>query len=407
MNGGSMSSKTRKRRQKGTGTVLPPYTLKDGDQTFYVQFYAADKTQVKEHAGKVSGYDLEDMPPYGTRGRESEGWTKGRAERYLRYRIGNVEQEKWTKPVPVIFSEYAQQWYDREKVLRSWSISTTRSYRLDIERLNRYLGRKKITDITRSQINDLKADLHKTLGEASVNHSLTVLHMILEHAHLEDKLIRTNPAHRIKRLKVTPYKPYVLSSEEARRIENSLREAGKEQERLAFVTFEFLGLRFKELRGLRWRDIDFVEGKLIVAESKTKEGEGRSVPIPDILLEQFMQHMGRVHYNRPDSYVFHHPTIGSKWEQNYYRAAFKEAVKAAGIEIPEGMKIRPAHDLRVASATFGIIAGESIPELMERGGWKNYGTMQPYLKLAGKVNRDQANKLAASRLGAVSEPHEA
>ena len=82
--------------------------------------------------------------------------------------------------------------------------------------------------------------------------------------------------------------------------------------------------------------------------------------------------------------------------------AFKEAVESAGLEIPEGMKLRPAHDLRVASATFGIIAGESIPELMERGGWKNYGTtMQPYLKLAGKVNRDQASKLAASRLGAV------
>ena len=402
-----MSKAPRKRRQKGTGTVLP-YKLKDGDVTWYVQFYAADKTQVKEHAGKVDGYDLDDgMPPYGTRGRESEGWSRSRAEKYLRFRIGNVEQHKWTKPRAVVFADYATEWYEREQTLRSWSISAIRSYRLDIKRLNRYLGPMKLADIRRSHINDLKADLLKTLGAASVNHTLTVLHMILEHACEEDKLIRSNPAHRIKRPKVQPYKPYVLSPEEARRIENALREAGKDQERLAFLTFEFLGLRFKELRGLRFRDIDFVEGKLVVRESKTAEGEGRVVAIPDPLLEEFIKHLGRVHYKHPDDYVFHHPTIGSKWSEAYYRDAIKEAVKTAGLEIPEGMKLRPAHDLRVASATFGILAGESIPELMERGGWSSYATMKPYLKMAGRVNREQANKLAASRLGAEVSPVDA
>ena len=404
--GGAMGKTARKRRQKGTGTVIP-YRLKNGDVTWYCQFYAADKTQVKEHAGKVAGYDLDDdMPPFGTRGRESEGWTKAKAEKYLRFRIGNVEQGKWTKPVSIVFEDYARAWYEREQGVRSWSDSAIRSYRLDIERLNHYLGNMKLTDIRRSHINDLKVDLLKTLGEASVNHTLTILHMILEHAHLEDGLIRENPAKGIKRPKVKPYKPYLLSPEEARRIENALRDAGKEQERLAFVTFEFLALRYKELAGLRWRDIDFVEGKLVVRESKTEEGEGRFVPIPDVLLEQFMAHMGRVNYKAPDDYVFHHPTIGSKWDGNYYRDAVKEAVKTAGIEIPKGMRLRPAHDLRVASATFGILAGESIPELMERGGWTSYTTMKPYVKMAGRVNREQANKLAASRRGASSDAQE-
>ena len=97
-----MGKPSRKRRQKGTGTVHPLQAEERG-QTLYCQFYAADKTQVKEHAGKVSGYDLEDMPPYGTRGRASEGWTRAQAEKYLRYRIGNVEQGKWTQPAPIIF----------------------------------------------------------------------------------------------------------------------------------------------------------------------------------------------------------------------------------------------------------------------------------------------------------------
>jgi integrase len=161
------------------------------------------------------------------------------------------------------------------------------------------------------------------------------------------------------------------------------------------------------LTGLKWRDIDFVEGKLVVRESKTAEGEGRVVGIPDPLLEQFMAHLGRVHYKHPDDYVFHHPSRGSRWHGRYYGAAIREAVKSAGIEIPEGMKLRPAHDLRVASATFGILAGESIPELMERGGWASYQTMKPYVKMAGRVNREQANRLASLRLGAASDSQEA
>jgi integrase len=380
--------------------------MKNGDTSFYVAFYDAEGKRIKERAGRLDGYPQE-LPPYGSRGRASEGWTFAQAEKYVRWRIGAVESEGWTKPTPTIFSDYAQAWYDREKVLRSWSLSAIRSYRLDIERLNVYFGKTKLPDITRTKINEMKVDLLKTLGEASVNHTLTVLHGILEYAHLEDGLLRENPAKGIKRPKVRPYKPYVLSPEEARRIENALKEAGKNQERLAFVTFELLALRFKELRGLRWRDIDFVEGKLVVRESKTEESEGRSVPIPDVLLEQFIEHLGRVHYKHPNDYVFHHPTLGTKWGQDFYRRAFKEAVKTAGIEIPEGMKIRPAHDLRVASATFGILEGESIPELMERGGWTSYQTMKRYVKMAGRVNRQQANKLAARRLGAGTDGQKA
>lgn len=70
-------------------------------------------------------------------------------------------------------------------------------------------------------------------------------------------------------------------------------------------------------------------------ESKTDEGEGRIIAIPDSLLEEFMAHMGGfTTTTHPKDYVFHHPTIGSKWGQEYYRRAFKAAVESAGLESP-------------------------------------------------------------------------
>jgi hypothetical protein len=61
-----------KRRQKGTGGVIPR-NAKNGDTTFYVQFYDADR--IKVHAGKVEVPDPDGVFPRNSKGRESEGWT--------------------------------------------------------------------------------------------------------------------------------------------------------------------------------------------------------------------------------------------------------------------------------------------------------------------------------------------
>ena len=64
---------SKSRRQRGTGSVIP-HKQKNGDVTFYVQFYGGDGKQVKEHVGKVPGD--------GTYGWASEGWTQEKADRF-------------------------------------------------------------------------------------------------------------------------------------------------------------------------------------------------------------------------------------------------------------------------------------------------------------------------------------
>jgi hypothetical protein len=79
----------------------------------------------------------------------------------------------------------------------------------------------------------------------------------------------------------------------------------------------------------------------------------------------------------------------------FVRQHIHEALEAAGIHD----RFRPAHDFRVASATSGVLAGEHPTKLMERCGWENYSTAKGYIELAGVVHHEEADKLAALRLG--------
>jgi integrase len=367
--GGSMA---RSRRQRGTGTVIE-YRQKNGDTSYRIQFVDAGGKQVKE-----------------TVGRASEGWNRSKVEKHLRERVSAVEQKGWKKPKPLTFAEYADRWLTGNEKPRGWTPATVRAYRLAVDRLKERFGRMKLGDIRRPDINEFSSQLLESLSARSVNLTLTVLHMILESAELEE-LIDSNPARKINRPKNPRYKPRVLTMEEARRVEKAFTDP---QCRFAFLVFELLGIRFKELRGLRWRDIEFNEKRLRIEDSKTPEGE-RWLAIPTPLVNEFAEHFKRTHYKTESDFVFGHPLLGSRWHEHYYRDAMHAALKEAGITD----RFRPAHDLRVTSLTSGVLANEHPARIMQRAGHKNYETTKGYISLAGQVSHEDAERIATMRLG--------
>src|SRR3954471_10068110 len=240
-----------RRRQRGTGTVIE-YPWDNGDVSYRIQFYDGKGKQAKL-----------------TVGRKSQGWTRAKAEAELRNRINEVVQRGWAKPKPTLFGDYAVQWLTKEAPIRGWDDNTLRSYRGDVSRLTLRFGKSRLTDIKRKQVNDYSADLLKTLAPATVGHVLTVFRMILESAVL-DELIDSNPANKAKRPKVSRYKSRALTPDEAARVLKALTDP---QCRLAYLTFLLLGIRFCELRTLRWRDLKMVEKRIRITDSKTEAGE--------------------------------------------------------------------------------------------------------------------------------------
>ena len=68
------------------------------------------------------------------------------------------------------------------------------------------------------------------------------------------------------------------------------------------------GMRSKEIRMLKWEQIDFVKNMLTVGKSKTKASSFRRVPLNDDLLPAFLKHREwytkRFKELKPDWYVF-------------------------------------------------------------------------------------------------------
>lgn len=356
--------------QKGTVIV---YEGPRG-RTFRIQYRDASGKQVKE-----------------TLGREADGWTKRKAQAELAERISRVAKKNYRRPKPVTFGSFADRWLEESEGPKGWKPETVRKYQHEVRRLKDRFGYMRLRDIRRSHVKSYLSDLLKAdFASRSANLTITVLHSILESA-IEDELLDApNPAKGV-RAHEPEYKPRSLTPEEAHLVRANLKSP---QVKLAFVTLELLGLRWSELTGLRWRDVDLVEGRLRVDKSKTPTGE-RWLALPSMLADELAKHEERTHYSANDDFVFCHPEKGSRWRDEHYRDEVHAALKAAGIHD----RFRPAHDLRVTSLTEGALAGESPVVLMARAGHRSFATTKRYLDLAGVVFRDEAEKLAARRLG--------
>ena len=68
------------------------------------------------------------------------------------------------------------------------------------------------------------------------------------------------------------------------------------------------GVRDAELRGLTWAQIKFAKGYLVVGQSKTEAGEGRTIPLNSSLLpvlrEYAVWYREKFGETRPECYVF-------------------------------------------------------------------------------------------------------
>jgi integrase len=368
--------------QKGS---IIQYRHKDGsgDVSFQVQYRDASGKQVRE-----------------TIGRKSEGWTKtgsGPKKRMsvqaeLAERISRVATKGYRKPEPVTFETYSLRWLEEGQKIEGWKRTTIITYRCAVKRLNERFGRKRLEDIERQDINTFAADLlggDKPLAERTVNLTLTVAHSIFDRA-VDEELIQSNPASRARRPKNPRYKPRPLTVAEARAVEARIKDPSV---KLAFVTAEILGLRWSEIRGLRWKDIDLLTARLRVEDSKTPDGE-RSVSLPAPMVSRFERRYQETHYKHDSDFVFCHREKGSQANPEHYRSTVKEAARAVGIL----ERFRPFHDMRVTSATSGVLADEHTSKLMTRHGWTRYETADRYIKLAGQVFPDEGERLAALRL---------
>ena len=146
-----------------------------------------------------------------------------------------------------------------------------------------------------------------------------------------------------------------------------------------YLTAAMTGLRQGELLALRWLDVDWVAGRVRVADSYSrgrldspKSGEGRSVPMADRVGAELERHFQRSAWQGENDLVFCHPETGGVLDASKARKRFGDTLRRAGVrEIT-------FHELRHTFGTQLAAAGVPLRAIQEWMGHADAKTTEVY-----------------------------
>ena len=246
------------------------------------------------------------------------------------------------------------------------------------------LGKRKIADVTR-------ADIERAVApRAPVQRNRTIALISRLFNLFEDwewRKQNTNPARRIEKAREEP-RDRVLAPSELATLAAALN--GLEDKypapvaaiRLAALT----GLRIGEVRTIRWKDVSFETGRLIMPKTK---GGRRTHDLPAAALE-ILSALPRI-----NNWCF---TIGrdAPITYRYARIVFTEAARAAGLD-----DVR-LHDLRRTVMTSAAAAGIGTHVLRDLLGHKTTAMSDRYIRHVGNPVRDAREQIGAA-MAAIME----
>ena len=277
--------------------------------------------------------------------------------------------------------------------------STIATDRGRIERhIKPLLGRKKVPDVTRADIkrflqdvaggktaNDIKTGLRGRAivrgGRGTASRTVGLLGGIFSFAQ-DGGLVELNPVHGIKRFPDQKGNRY-LSQQELGRLGEALRKAlDKGENTFAIAILKmliFTGARKGEIESLRWDEVDFEDGYLHLAESKTGQknislnagAKEVLASVPRLTDSQFVfaAHRGNGHYEGT-------PKV---WRKIRSMADLDDV---------------RLHDLRHSFASVAVSGGASLPLIGALLGHSDSATTQRYAHL-----HDDPIKAASEAVG--------
>lgn len=214
------------------------------------------------------------------------------------------------------------------------------------------LGKKRLTKLSVADV-QLFLNNQGRLGSShrNIQKMRIVLSAILNHAVFEDRVIR-NVAHRVK---IPTYKPKEISPWSVDELKSFLQSTTNNPYYPIYLLMGFYGLRSGEALGISWSDIDlenriirirrqvdYVDGRYVYAELKTKAGK-RDLPIVSIIDQMLKDLMTTTDGPLPD--LLFKTINGLPIDAGNMRKTFKRLSKEQGLPI-----INP-HHLRHTAAT--------------------------------------------------------
>lgn len=242
------------------------------------------------------------------------------------------------------------------------------------QKLDPYLRGYRLRDINMKALRPFILDRKQKDGVANgtINRALETVRHVLNVARDDWGWISRVP--KIRMLKEPKRRVRFLTEEEADRLMLALPEHMVPVVQFALAT----GCRMTEILRLEWRRVDLDRRVSWLEAGTTKNGEGRGVPLNRDAILALRSVQGQ-HQRWCFTYREKRmEAIGSSW---------KRSLKRAGIE-----RFR-FHDLRHTWASWHVMSGTNLQELMELGGWKSYEMVLRYAHLAPEHLSDAAARI--------------
>lgn len=292
---------------------------------------------------------------------------------------------------------WLDEWHESRAGKRA-ETTRERDERLIRLQIKPYLDAVKLTDITGDLLECWFEDAADDgVSASSIGRAATLLHTALGAA-TRKKLIPHNPLLDVEKPKGEAEEMSVLTFKQTQQF---LKAAKSDPLYAMYVLALGSGMRQGELFGLRWDDINFDSGAVIVqrslretrkahslATTKTPRGR-RKIDLPSAVLETLHDHgMGAVLEDRTKSPVFCDTRGGWLRKSNVTRRSFKPLLASA--RLPE---IR-FHDLRHTHATHLLLKGIHPKVVSERLGHSTVAiTLDRYSHVLPTMQREATESL--------------
>lgn len=303
------------------------------------------------------------------------------AERQRRRDLENKWNRIEKRSLPPTLTEAVKRWLENRAGLAS---NTLETYEGALKHVKASLGTALVCEIeARHIVAYQKARLAQRAAGATINKEIACLSSILGDYGVWEQVRRN-----VKRLEENEEAGRALCCEEERRLLECASHVGQHQGNWTPIyTVTVLGLntgmRHKEIRKLRWKNLDLANRILKVGESKTEAGKGRPIPLTQPAWAALDVWAVRFPDRKPEHFVFPACANGQMDPERpiaNWRTAWRRARREAGLG---GLRF---HDLRHTAATKLLEHGVPIAVVAHILGWsastalrmaKRYGHIRP------------------------------
>ena len=307
------------------------------------------------------------------------------AERFVVNAINSVPRADLL-PRSRTFRQYAASFFiwnecpHIRRVLEETGRYTERHARIQRGRLVNHLltdpfAEKRLSDITRADIFDLRSRLLKKNAPATVNKVIGVAKIILREAAIREELDR-DPTEYVRNVKGKKRERGIFTIDELKKLfpEHGYGPWNNPRDYTCFYLAAVSGARRGELLVLRWRHIHFKQRFIHITEAwkgrdkigETKSGRDRIVPLSDRMIEKLESLMDFSLHLKPDDFLFCYDD-GKRVGETWWHKRFKTALKRAGIE-PGDRWLTP-HSFRHTINTIVRNSGHDPAKIRAVLGW--------------------------------------